>query len=157
VVASASTSTVSSSSVELDEARRRAVEAQRRLADAEAEADELWARTEQARRDEREAVAATVASFDDIEFYLLGRMASQRAVGFVGSVPLVLDDAFAGLPAEDIVRLLDRLDRMSESVQVVYLTDDPVVLRWVAGRPADRAGLAQTLPMSATIIDAPVA
>jgi hypothetical protein len=114
-----------------------------RLAQAQQRADELWAFTERARAAEAEQPGSTTVSFDDLEFYVLGRVAAQRAVGLVGSVPLVIDDALAGLPAEDIVRLLDRLDRLTSSVQVVYLTEDPVVLRWAMARPADRVSLVE--------------
>ena len=60
-----------------------------------------------------------------IEFYLLARLAAQRAVSFSGSVPLVIDDALAGLDAVVVRSLLDKLERMSEAVQIIYLSDDP--------------------------------
>lgn len=114
-----------------------------RLAQAQQRADELWAFTERARAAEAQEHPSSSVNFDDLEFYVLGRIAAQRSVGLVGSVPLVVDDAFAGLPAEDIVRLLDRLDRMSASVQIVYLTEDPVVLRWAMARPGDRVSMVE--------------
>ena len=64
-------------------------------------------------------------------------------MSFAGSVPLVIDDALAGAADEDLVRsLLDKLERMSEAVQIIYLSDDPVVASWAegVGHPAGRGG-----------------
>jgi hypothetical protein len=74
-----------------------------------------------------------------IEFYLLARLAAQRQVSYAGSVPLVIDDALAGVPEEDVRRVLEGLGRMAESVQIVYLTDDPVIVEWAEQRPGDAA------------------
>jgi hypothetical protein len=111
---------------------------------AEGEVTELAMQLMAAR--EAEASAGTAAppqvDVDQVEFYVLGRLASQRSVGIVGSVPVVFDDTFAGLSEASVVRLLQRLERLSEAVQVVYLTDDPMVLGWASNRPADRVGVA---------------
>jgi hypothetical protein len=71
-----------------------------------------------------------------IEWYLLGRVASLRSVSSAGSVPLVLDDAFRNLAAEEISALCDALARIGETVQVIYLGDEPAVADW-----AERQGL----------------
>ena len=76
-----------------------------------------------------------------IEFYLLARLAAQRQVSYAGSVPLVIDDALAGVPDDDVRRVLQGLSRMAESVQVLYLTDDPLVVEWAADR--DDAGVVE--------------
>jgi hypothetical protein len=73
-----------------------------------------------------------------IELYLLARLAAQRQVSYAGSVPLLIDDALLGIPDADVRRVLDGLGRMAESVQVVYLSEDPAVLEW-AQRQHDRA------------------
>jgi hypothetical protein len=65
-----------------------------------------------------------------IELYLLARLAAQRQVSYAGSVPLVIDDALAGVPEDGVHQVLRGLARMAESVQVVYVTDDPVVVEW---------------------------
>jgi hypothetical protein len=65
-----------------------------------------------------------------IEFYLLSRLAALRNISYAGSVPLVIDDALAGLPAREVRSLLGKLERMAESVQVIYLSDDPVIADW---------------------------
>jgi hypothetical protein len=70
-----------------------------------------------------------------IEFYLLARLAAQRQVSYSGSVPLVIDDALAGVPDDAVRRVLHGLGRMAESVQIVYITDDPVVVEWAGGHP----------------------
>jgi|GEM_PF-1347654 len=90
-------------------------------------------------------------SFDDVsgvdvgreavEFYLLARLAALRSVSYGGSVPMVVDDALVGIEAGDLERLLDRLDKMADAVQVIYLTDDPVVIRWAERRGFERAAV----------------
>jgi hypothetical protein len=74
-----------------------------------------------------------------IEFYLLARLAAQRQVSYAGSAPMVIDDALAGVPESDVRRILDGLGRMAESVQIVYVTDDPVVIDWAQQRGEDVA------------------
>ena len=76
-----------------------------------------------------------------IEFYLLARLAAQRAVSFSGSVPLVVDDALAGLDPDVVRSLLDKLERMSEAVQIIYLSDDPQIADWVASVGIQRAAV----------------
>jgi hypothetical protein len=76
-----------------------------------------------------------------IEFYLLARLAAQRAVSFSGSVPLVIDDALAGYERDVVRSLLDKLERMSEAVQIIYLSDDPDVADWVASVGIQRAAV----------------
>ena len=72
-----------------------------------------------------------------IEFYLLARLAAQRQVSYAGSAPMIIDDALAGVPETDVRRILDGLGRMAESVQIVYVSDDPVVIDWAQQRPDD--------------------
>ncbi len=91
------------------------------------------------------AVATTFASVDghgaevsdlgQVEWYLLSRLAAQRSVSYAGSVPLVLDDPFGRVADDDVEYLLERLVRMSDAVQLVFVGDDPRVLRW--GSAAD--------------------
>ncbi len=76
-----------------------------------------------------------------IEFYLLARLAAQRPMSFSGSVPLVIDDALAGLDVVVVRSLLDKLERMSEAVQIIYLSDDPEVADWVASVGIQRAAV----------------
>ena len=58
-----------------------------------------------------------------------------------GSLPLVLDDALIGLPQEDMEHVLGRLERMSEAVQVIVISDDPATAAWVALAGEDRAAV----------------
>jgi len=69
------------------------------------------------------------------EWYLLARLAAQRSVSYAGSVPLVLDDPLVRLAEDEVTYLMDRLLRMTEAVQVVYVGDDRRVVEW-----ADTAG-----------------
>ncbi len=69
---------------------------------------------------------------DDTEWFLLTRLAGLRELSFAGSVPLVLDGAFAGLDRERAHRALDHVATMTDVVQVVYLGGDEAVVEWAA-------------------------
>lgn len=84
-------------------------------------------------------VSASDIDDDQLEWYLLGRLSAQRHVSYAGSVPLVFDEALLGLPGEEVRHLLERLERASESVQVIFLSDDRDVLDWVASAGLERA------------------
>jgi hypothetical protein len=87
--------------------------------------------------------AEAVSGPEALEFYLLARLAAQRAASFSGSVPLVIDDALAG-QHDDLVRaLLDKLERMSEAVQIIYLSDEPVVTNWAESVGIQRAAVVE--------------
>jgi hypothetical protein len=66
----------------------------------------------------------------DLDAYLLAQVARRRHVGPIGSVPLVLEDAFAALAPPARRGGLARLAEMAATVQVVYVTTDPDVLAW---------------------------
>lgn len=67
---------------------------------------------------------------ESIELYLRARLTAQRDLSYAGSVPIVIDDAFAGVPPHLVAGVLSQLERMSEAVQIIYLTDDHVVHDW---------------------------
>ena len=105
---------------------------------------------------ELESVApATDAAFDDaedvdaspeaVEFFLLARLAALRTVSFAGSVPLIIDDALTGKPQAEVEQLLHKLERMSESVQIIYLSDDATVTGW-----ADNVGFEHAAVVAAS-------
>lgn len=75
---------------------------------------------------------------EELEWYLLARLAAQRSVSIAGSLPLVLDDALRGLHGDEVRHLLGRLERMAEAVQVIVISADPVVAGW-----AEEAGPAR--------------
>lgn len=81
---------------------------------------------------------AVVTPAEELEWYLLARLASQRAVSVAGSLPLLLDDALRGLSEGEVAHLLGRMERMAEAVQVIVVSDDPLVAAW-----ADEAGPAR--------------
>lgn len=86
--------------------------------------------------------AATAdAGREAIEFYLLARLAALRNVSFVGSVPMVIDDALAGVGDDEVRRLLDKLERMSEAVQILYLSDDRRIGDWARAVGIERAAV----------------
>ncbi|MFZ6006010.1 MAG: hypothetical protein ACOYXM_18975 [Actinomycetota bacterium] len=78
---------------------------------------------------------------EELEWYLLARLASQRSVSVAGSVPLLLDEALRGLQADELDHLLGRLERMAEAVQVIVISEDPVVAAWAEGAGPARAAV----------------
>lgn len=86
------------------------------------------------------------AEQEAIEFYLLNRLASLRNISYAGSVPLVVDDALAGVDPEEVRQLLSRLERIAEAVQVIYLTDDETVTAWALSAGFERAAVVDAPP-----------
>jgi hypothetical protein len=78
---------------------------------------------------------------EDLEWYLLGRLASQRSVSYVGSVPMLVDGVLDGLPPGAAVEVLERLEPVSESVQLIVMADDAAVVAWAEGRDASEVAL----------------
>jgi hypothetical protein len=85
------------------------------------------------------AAPQATASADDLEWYLLARLAAQRNLSFAGSVPLVLDDTLAGLDAASASAVLERLERMASTVQLVILTEDLTAASWAESAGPERA------------------
>jgi len=67
---------------------------------------------------------------DELEVYLLARLVAQRSVGQAGSLPFVIDDAFAGLPVETTEKAIAVLERFTPVFQLVYLSDEPDIEAW---------------------------
>jgi hypothetical protein len=65
-----------------------------------------------------------------VEWALIARLARQRTLSFVGSVPIVLD----GIPSQPAVAdaVLRRLARMSDLIQVILVSDDERAAQWCA-------------------------
>lgn len=78
---------------------------------------------------------------DEVEWYLLARLAAQRSVSLAGSLPLLLDDALAGLDEDEVHHVLSRLERMAEAVQVIVVSNDTNVSSWALLAGADRAAV----------------
>ncbi len=84
---------------------------------------------------------------EEIEWYLLARLAAQRAVSLGGSLPILLDDALAGLDEDELGHVLGRLERMADAVQVIIVTDDPQASSWALVTGEDRAALVRPQPV----------
>lgn len=84
-----------------------------------------------------------------VEWYVLARLAQQRAVSYAGSVPLIIDDAFEAWDFEDVERVHDRLERMSEAVQIVYFSESERVVDWAYSK-GDRKAAVIDLASSAS-------
>lgn len=79
---------------------------------------------------------------DEIEWYLLARLAALRQQSFAGSVPLVIDGALDPVSDDEgLVHLLDRLERMAGAVQIVHLSSDERIERWARALTDDRAAV----------------
>lgn len=71
----------------------------------------------------------------DVEHLLTARIIEARNAGRRGeSLPVLLDDPFVALQGERKWEVLDLVERLSQKVQVVYLTDDPDVVLWARRR-----------------------
>jgi len=116
-------------------------EANRRAAAVDAALATL-ASAEAAAADE-DAEPDAIADAEDAEWFLLARLAAQRAVSFAGSVPLVLDDALVAFDADSSRQLLARLERMAATVQVVVVTEDLVAAAWAESIGPERATVVQ--------------
>jgi hypothetical protein len=145
----------------LEAERGAAVAAEREVADAGDDSDEretVVARAEAAAATARGELAATdrllerlastgddgpavrsVAGIEDLEWYLLSRVAKQRTEGYAGSLPLVLDHAIRGVRGEALEHLLGCLEGVSSIVQIVILSDDSEISTWAEDVGPERA------------------
>ena len=80
---------------------------------------------------------------EEVEWYLLARLAAQRAVCLGGSLPMLLDDALAALDEDQLTHVLGRLERMADAVQVIVVSDDPRATSWATAVGLDRAAAVQ--------------
>lgn len=106
---------------------------------AAAERDEVERRRWEAKRAVEGRGNDDAATLESVEWYVLARLAQQRAISFVGSAPLVIDDAFADWSSVELAGVLARLARMSDVIQIIYLTDDVEIAAWARGLGPDRA------------------
>lgn len=83
----------------------------------------------------------TATPAEELEWYLLARLAAQRSVSIAGSAPLLLDNALRGLGIDEVCHLLTRLERMADVVQVIVLSEDPVVASWAVTTGIARAAV----------------
>ena len=96
-------------------------------------------------------VDITDVDVDELEVYLLARLVAQRSVGEAGSLPIVIDDAFAGLPVTTIEKAIAVLERFTAAFQFIYLSDDPEIEAWARmfgpkGASVRRFSSAQSVP-----------
>ena len=59
-------------------------------------------------------------------------------------MPLVLDGALADLDREAAHRVLDKVEAMTDVVQVIYLGDDDAVVEWAALRGSEATVITAT-------------
>lgn len=78
----------------------------------------------------------------DVEKYLLARISSVRSVrggSGAGSLPLILDEPFVNIRGERKWELLELIERVSKSAQLVYFSNDPDVQLWARRRAASQS------------------
>lgn len=90
-----------------------------------------------------ESAAAALAAAEDIEWFLLARLAAQRSASYCGSVPLVLDDALAGMEPSSARSILARLERMAATVQLVVVSEELATTSWAESLGDERALVVQ--------------
>jgi hypothetical protein len=82
-----------------------------------------------------------------IELYLMARLSAIREVSYAGSVPMVLVDTFRGLPEDAVRELLGAVARMTESAQILLVTDDALVASWAVEQGIERAAVVSVAPV----------
>ena len=148
-----------------EEAEQAALEAdlaeiETELAALERAAADRAVQAEARQAETRQAVAAQAAhnsEGESLDAYLLARLAVHRHVGPIGSIPLVVEDAFADLAPAARMGGLAQLAQMSDAVQVIYLTTDPEVLAWAATMRSDHVDVQRPAPMVPSIPAPPAA
>jgi hypothetical protein len=125
----------------LAEASARAEAAGGALVVAEAEREAMAAEVERLHREHAAATGDVVPSADEVEWYLLARLAAQRSVSYAGSMPLLLDDALAGLDDIEVTRLLERIERMAATVQLIVVSESPALGAWANAAGLERAAM----------------
>lgn len=133
----------------LEEAAGRAHEAHAAVAAAEAERAAVAAEVADLEGQLRSTGGGEAPAADEVEWYLLARLAAQRSVSYAGSVPLVIDDALDGLDDIEVTRLLDRIERMAAAVQIVVVSDAPAVAAWAELAGFERAAVVRPEPVPA--------
>lgn len=113
------------------------------LAGLEAGRREARARVESLQADDDEPPVDSQAIAEEVEWYLIARLATQRAVCLGGALPMLVDDALAALDQDQLAHVLDRLERMAGAVQVIVVSDDPRVSAWAVEAGFLRAAAVQ--------------
>lgn len=112
------------------------------LASAEASAAQRATEAAEAAAEASRAAALAArgaVTVENVEWYVLARLAAQRSLSFVGSVPLLIEDAFVDWPVTSLGDVLTRIERMSEVIQILYVTDDTEIVDWARHLGNDRA------------------
>ena len=123
----------------LSSANERAAEAANAVGSVEVERRPVLAQLEALGPAEDAVPEGSVA--EEIEWYVLARLAAQRSVSLGGSLPLLIDDALSGLGEHELTHVLGRLERMAQAVQIIVLSDDVTVRAWAHDAGVTRAAV----------------
>jgi hypothetical protein len=124
---------------ELREAVAQRAALDRAVASARSRALAVFAETESTRR----------ANGDDVPGYagaLRARLTKRGATSWVGAAPVVLDDALASCPPDQVDDARAALLDASEHAQCIYITADAALLTWAAQLAPEAGVLAQPVP-----------
>jgi len=70
------------------------------------------------------------AVVEDVVWRAMVKMADCRSDGPAGHLPLILDDPFGDLEADEVLEVLSRLGRFTDLVQMVVVSDRPEIATW---------------------------
>jgi hypothetical protein len=83
---------------------------------------------------------------DEVNSHLLAWLAVRGQHPLADPLPVVFDEVFRHVGADELDALLLRLDHLADSLHVVYMTDDPKVLGWALSLAPERVGIAVPAP-----------
>lgn len=78
-----------------------------------------------------------------LDMFLLSALTALRGVSYAGSVPLFLDGVLDLYDRQDALEAMARLERLSDAVQVVVLTEREDIVSWVDGLDIDHAAVVE--------------
>jgi hypothetical protein len=127
----------------LQRAEERRAELEQAVGTARSRALAVFAELETARRTAGAANGEPTAGFAAA---LRARLGRPLPMSWVGPSPIVVDDALAGCPADEVDAARVALLEAAQRAQVVYVTGDPETITWAAHLAADDGVLTRVAP-----------
>jgi hypothetical protein len=128
---------------ELSDAERRLAALERELGAARSRALAVFAELESVRRTAGSNGRARGGAFSSA---LRARLNRPMPTTWVGASPIVLDDALAACPADDVDAARAAVLDAAQRAQVVYLTNDADTLTWASRLPTDLGTVTRVPP-----------
>jgi hypothetical protein len=127
----------------LQRAEERRAELEQAVGTARSRALAVFAELETARRAAGAANGEPTAGFAAA---LRARLGRPLPMSWVGPSPIVVDDALAGCPTDEVDGARVALLEAAQRAQVVYVTGDPETITWAAHLAADDGVLTRVAP-----------